>query len=199
MLGVVEFRAEVYGNEVAGILVARGGGNREMPLTRSGCVAEAAREALRAKTAQWLFPHSRTPEAALSGLYLYLGCWDEAHAHSGAAESPENYFWHAIVHRQEPDAWNSGYWFRKTGAHPVFPRLADEAERAGYPAPHPWDPLAFVDYCETARRRRHRAEKERPEKEHLQEERSGEERLARRVQLIEWQLLFDYSARESRH
>jgi hypothetical protein len=193
MLGVVEFRAEVYGNEVAGILVARGGGNREMPLTRSGCVAEPAREALAAKTAQGLFPHSRTPEAALSGLYLYLGCWDEAHAHSGADESAENYFWHAIVHRQEPDAWNSGYWFRKTGAHPVFPRLADEAERAGYAARRPWDPIAFVDYCETARRL-HSSEEERSEKE-----RSEEERLARRVQLIEWQLLFDYSARESRH
>ena len=181
MLGVVEFRADAYGDEVEGILLSSGGGTREMPLSRADRAFEPAREALAVRTAQGLFPHSRTPAAALSGLYLYIGCWDEAHAQADAAESAENYFWHAIVHRQEPDAWNSGYWFRKTGAHPVFPRLADEAERVGYAAGRPWDPIGFVDYCEAARHD------------------SESERLARKVQLIEWQLLFDYSAREFRH
>jgi hypothetical protein len=187
MLGVVQFAAETYGEEVAAILARRGGGEEEMPLTRAiagdKTANQSAKAALAGKTARELFPRSGTPEAALSGLYLYLGCWEEAHAHADAAESPENYFWHAIVHRQEPDAWNSGYWFRKTGEHPLFPRLAEEAQAAGYASGNRWDPIAFVDYCERVRG----------------VPGSEEERRARRVQLIEWQLLFDYSARESRH
>jgi hypothetical protein len=187
MLEVVQFEAETYGEEVAAILALRGGGEVEMPLTRSGSAEktlhQSAKAALAGKTARELFSQSGTPEAALSGLYLYLGRWEEAHEHADAAESRENYFWHAIVHRQEPDAWNSGYWFRKTGAHPLFPRLAKVAQSAGYGSGNRWDPIAFVDYCERVRG----------------VPGSEEERLARRVQLIEWQLLFDYSARESRH
>lgn len=180
MLEVVQFRAGKYGEEVATVFAMHGEGRVEMPLTRGESVAAEGRALLAGKTARELFPHSPTPEAALSGLYLYLGCWNEAHEHADAAESRENYFWHAIVHRQEPDAWNSEYWFRRTGVHPVFPRLREEAARAGYPAGAAWDPVAFIHYCEHARA-------------------LPEVRVARRVQLIEWQLLFDYSAGESRH
>jgi hypothetical protein len=134
---------------------------------------------LRQATAARFFPAARSPQAALAGLYLYLSCWDEAHSTADAIETPDGYFWHAIVHRQEPDPGNSAYWFRKTGAHPVFPRLAEAAAAAGYPAASAWDPFAFIEFCESARHR----------------PASTEEQVATRVQLAEWQILFDYCAR----
>ena len=57
------------------------------------------------------FPRARVPEAALSGLYLYFSCWDEAHVIAQDLSSAEGSFWHGIVHRQEPDAENASYWF----------------------------------------------------------------------------------------
>ena len=177
MLGVVQFRAELYGEHISKLLALHGGGNREMPLIRGDCVSEPARSALARQKPKVAFPESRTPEAALAGLYLYFGCWEEAHAFTDAAESPENYFWHAIIHRQEPDAANSAYWFRKTGKHPVFAELADEAERHGFDTTRPWNPMTFVEYCSRAAAG------------------SPDAAIARRVQLSEWQLLFDYCAR----
>jgi hypothetical protein len=83
----------------------------------------------------------------------------------------------------EPDPGNAAYWFRRTGRHAVFPKLCAEAAGAGYGAGREWDPFGFIEYCESARKR--------PQSE--------EEALAMRVQLIEWQLLFDYCARGRGH
>jgi hypothetical protein len=170
----VEFQPEDYGPDIARILALSGGGHRVMPLvkTESGfSVSTAAGEAIKA-----LAP---LPGSIASGLYLYCGCWDAAHSAADSVEDPNGYFWHAIVHRQEPDSGNAGYWFRKTGAHPIFPKLAAEAGKIGYRAGLKWDPLAFVEFCETAGSRRS----------------STEEQVAMQVQLVEWQLLFDYCAR----
>jgi hypothetical protein len=112
-------------------------------------------------------------------LYLYCGCWDAGHTSADSVENPNGYFWHAIAHRQEPDPGNSAYWFRKTGKHPIFPRLAAEAANSGYRHSSEWDPFAFIEYCEAARRRLG----------------SPDEHVALAVQLREWQLLFDYCAR----
>ncbi len=35
------------------------------------------------------------------------------------SETRECELWHAILHRQEPDAGNAAYWFRQAGPHPV--------------------------------------------------------------------------------
>jgi hypothetical protein len=86
-----------------------------------------------------------------------------------------------IVHRQEPDAGNAGYWFRQVGAHPVFPALRERAAEIGVDFGPRSDPIAFINLCERAR----------------QEPGSDAERLALETQRAEWQLLFDYCAAKS--
>jgi hypothetical protein len=151
-----------------------------MPLVAKGCASEEARATLNRWKAPDLFPKARSPEGAMAGLYLYFSCQAEAHAIAQDLNTTEGTFWHGIVHRQEPDAFNSGYWFRRVGKHPVFSALRDEARGLGYDSGQQWDPLAFIEYCEAARVRPG----------------SKEEGLAMQVQLVEWQLLFDYCVRE---
>ena len=158
------FHPDSYGPEVAAILALAENGERLMPLVQGKCISEEAKLRLCAAEPQLLFPMARAPQAALAGLYLYLGCWDKAHEIAQAVETSDGSYWHAIVHRQEPDAANSGYWFRQAGAHPIFPALAKIAGVAR------WDPLEFIRQCERAA--------------------PG----ALELQRAEWQLLFDYCA-----
>jgi len=171
MLEVWVFHVDDYGEEVARILKAAGAGKRTMPL-----ILHASAQPALGLTAAELFPAAPEPVAALAGLHFYLGNWDEAHAAADSAERASNYYWHAIVHRQEQDAGNAAYWFRMTGKHPVFGALREEAARLGYYAGRDWDPIKFVDYCGAA------------------PVGSKDEKLAMQVQLVEWQLLFDYCA-----
>ena len=160
------------------ILRLDGAGERRMPLTRGGCSSAVARKALQTAGARGLFAGSRAPEAALAGLYLYFSCWDEAHEAAQNIPTPEGSYWHAIVHRQEPDDWNSSYWFRQAGRHAIFPKLAECAAGFGIGGASRWDPTEFIAVCAEARR-----------------EPGGDlERRALEVQRIEWQLLFDYCA-----
>lgn len=174
----MSFDPAAYGDEVAGILSLDGNGERLMPLAMGHCSSEQARQRLGAAKACLLFPGSRAPEAALCGLYLYFSCLDEAHQIAQDISTPEGSYWHAIVHRQEPDAGNAGYWFRNVGAHPVFPALRQAAAETGVDFGPRWDPFQFIDLCEKARLR--------PS--------SPEERCAVEVQRAEWQLLFEYCA-----
>jgi len=175
----MQFDAKAYGDAVAAILALDGGGERLMPLAEGRCSNQRALEMLRASSVAGLFPNSRSPQAALSGLYLYFSCWDEAHEIAQEISAAEGSYWHAIVHRQEPDAGNSGYWFRRVGRHAIFPELRREAAALGLDFGAEWDPLAFIEFCERARR----------------EPGSEQERHALEVQRVEWQLLFDYCAR----
>lgn len=115
--------------------------------------------------------------AFLAGLWLYFDFLDESHRISQDLETPDGSFWHAILHRREPDAWNSKYWWRKVGSHPVLNLLAEQAPSLGYHYANPHD---FVNFCERVRGSG-----------------SAEEEAARRVQLLEWQLLFDHCYRQT--
>jgi hypothetical protein len=161
------FRAADYGPEVAAILALDGDGERLMPLVMGRCSSEIARARLGEASPSLLFAGARAPEAALCGLYVYFSCFAEAHAIAQDIDTAEGSYWHAIVHRQEPDSENAAYWFRQVGAHPIFPRLG------------PADPFAFIEMCEQARLLPG----------------SELENRAWVIQRLEWQLLFDYCAR----
>src|SRR5262245_45470401 len=58
--------------------------------------------------------------ACLSGLWLAFDFLDEAHVICQDLDTPEGSYWHALMHRREPDYPNSKYWFRRVGTHPIF-------------------------------------------------------------------------------
>jgi hypothetical protein len=112
------------------------------------------------------------PLACAAGLWLRFDFPDESHAISQASETPDFNFWHAVLHRREPDAGNSKYWWRRVGNHPVLAQLRAHAPQAGYAFT---TPEAFVDFCERVRGCG-----------------SPEEDTAKSVQQLEWRLLFDW-------
>lgn len=108
--------------------------------------------------------------AVLAGLWLLHGDADASHRQSQSIEDEGRHrcgnYWHAIMHRQEPDYGNSKYWFRRVGQHPIFAELARRADelitadaldaslrwRTKLGTPSRWDAFAFVDWCEAAAR-----------------------------------------------
>jgi hypothetical protein len=102
-------------------------------------------------------------KAGLLQIHNYL---DDSHQCSQSIEGEGVHvagdYWHAIMHRREPDYSNSKYWFRRVGRHPIFKNLSalaadvlDEVnpadrdiwkERLG--CGHQWEPFAFVDLCQ---------------------------------------------------
>jgi hypothetical protein len=172
------FDLSSYSSAVQEILAFDGSGERLMPLASGTCSSAEAYKKLKAARPCDLFPNARAPGAAMAGIYLYFSCLDESHTISQGIETPDGSFWHGIMHRQEPDASNAGYWFRQVGKHPIFPDLQKAAEKSGYPTGREWDPFAFIDACDDAR----------------QHAGSDREKLLQRVQLAEWQLLFAHCA-----
>lgn len=130
-------------------------------------------ESLRAKIAG---AAKLLPPAAAAGLWLRFDFLDESHAISQSDEGePDHDFWHAVMHRREPDASNSKYWWRRVGGHPVLEQLRVQAAEAGYAFT---TPEAFVDFCERVR-----------------DTGTPDEEAAKRVQELEWRLMFDRCAR----
>ena len=106
-------------------------------------------------------------DAVRAGLLLRADRLDESHTISQGIDTPAGSYWHGIMHRREPDYGNSKYWFRRTGSHPLFQRLAepDAIEREITEGSYPdtggfgkivesglWDPFRFVDLCEACGR-----------------------------------------------
>ena len=84
---------------------------------------------------------------------------DASHTISQSIENSDGSFLHAIMHRREPDYWNSKYWWRRVGKHPCFTQLGKRAAalldsrheqelRAKLVPRGEWDACAFVDVCE---------------------------------------------------
>jgi hypothetical protein len=169
------FDPAAYGDDIARLLALDGNGARLMPLTMSGSISAAV---LRQIT------DLRSSQGVRAGLCVYFGVFDEAHQIAQDLHTAEGSFWHAILHRREPDPGNAAYWFRQVGRHATFPALLHRAKAI---APQhafgaAWDPFSFIEICEAARR-----------------DPGGDlDRIAREIQLAEWQLLFDYCARNNR-
>ncbi len=121
----------------------------------------------------------------LAGLWLLHDFLDESHAISQEIETAEGSYWHAIMHRREPDYGNSKYWFRRVGSHLIFPALqarakdliaaedaTDSIARELQQAKE-WDPYRFVDWCEQLARGK-----------------ASQTSLAQHIAQAEWELLF---------
>ena len=129
----------------------------------------------------------RMADACRAGMWLLFDFLDESHAISQELPTAEGGYWHALMHRREPDFSNSAYWFRRVGSHPVFEPLREEAARLATGGPPQaafltrqtrWDPFAFGDLCEAALARR-----------------APCETLCMAIQEWEWRLLFDHCHR----
>ena len=138
-------------------------------------------EPLRAKLAAFNFGTSDMARCVQSALWLHHDFLTESHEISQEIDTPTGSYLHAIMHRREPDAFNSKYWWRRVGTHPVFAEVAVAAAELGYLKPSAaWDPNRFVDDCEAAR------------------DRGGErEELLKRVQAAEMALLLAWCVREA--
>jgi len=153
-----------------------------LPLTRSGEGDQEEARALREAGPASLFPNARNANAALSGLLLLLGCWEDSHHIAQDIAAPEGSYWHAIAHRIEPDSSNAAYWFRHVGPHPIFSRLhrgaSEILERGntGWRLKADWDPFLFLEWCDEARR----------------QPGGPKERVAEEIQQLEWRLLFEW-------
>lgn len=130
-------------------------------------------------------------EACLAGIWLYHDYLDESHRISQDIPTPTGSFWHGILHRREPDSWNSKYWFDRVGLHPVYPALCSSAralasadvelaETRFLREQSQWQASSFIDLCEAARLGQVSAET-----------------LCRKIQLAEWRLLFEHCYRQA--
>lgn len=129
------------------------------PTSRPGAVdaATVARELDGGLAAGSMTTSARELVRAL--LLLWHDHLDAAHNICQRIENRDGSLVHAIMHRREPDYWNSKYWWRRVGEHPCFPELARSAgeflsqEKQGKLAAQltpggRWDADAFVDLCE---------------------------------------------------
>jgi hypothetical protein len=129
--------------------------------------------------------------ACLSALWLHHDFLDKSHQISQNIPSPSGSFWHGIMHRREGDYWNSKYWFRQVGNHPIFADLNTVVnkllEQSGQEETiellakqSSWDPFLYVDLVQ----------------QHIGSA-TETEKVLKQIQRLEWWLLFDYCYKKS--
>ncbi len=156
------------------------------PGPREGVMTEAAVRAAVSRSGP------ASPEL-LALILLWHDHHEPAHQLVQSLENADASYVHAILHRREPDYWNSKYWFRRVGRHAIFPDLGRRAAEAlesrgartlgaALTPGGQWDPMAFVDACEQAAGPKGRAGK------------VDEASCLREVQRIEFELLTSWLA-----
>jgi len=125
-----------------------------------------------------------------AGVWLLHDYLEHSHEISQTIKTPEGSYWHAIMHRREPDYSNAKYWFRQVGEHAIFPALEVKAttiaEDSGAPQLAPiveqsnWDAFRFVDLCHAQYHKKNAAEQ-----------------ACREIAMAEWRLLFDHCYRRA--
>lgn len=114
---------------------------------RANAKADEAGDRLKGLSVSDLFEEevadAKSAACCLSGLWLLHNFLHESHEISQDIKTAEGSYWHGIMHRMEGDFWNSKYWYRQVGTHPVF---SDVADRLGVDR---FDPGSFVDQCES--------------------------------------------------
>jgi hypothetical protein len=147
--------------------------------------------------------------ACCAAIWLRFDFLDQSHQISQSIDTPEGSFWHGVMHRRETDFANARYWFRRAGKHETFGTMAEmarslvgeELAQAAARDPRPsstttarpgplgkdirflsdqevWDPLRFVDLCELAL-----------------DASPPLHTFCRRLQQLEWQVMFDHCYR----
>lgn len=139
-----------------------------LTMPASGPTATRFRDGLVSLPLPTASPDSPDTVALRAGLLLLNDFFDESHSCSQSMEGQQNAdYWHAILHRREPDYGNAKYWFRHVGRHAIFGELAPsvltifsratgllvgqlERWQPRLITANGWEPFAFVDLCEAA-------------------------------------------------
>lgn len=165
-----------------------------VPPLDAGAANLKARTRLEALSSNDVFAPKRVCDGAMAdacraGLWLYHNFLEDSHKISQDLHTPTGSYWHALMHRREPDFSNAAYWFHRVGTHPIYEALCRDAAELAAEAPpaaaflrrqSAWDPFAFVDLCSA-----------------VLVGRAPAEDLCRQIQKREWELLFDWCYRQA--